>query len=741
MHTFFINTSQKSISDYDVLFDIHRETKSIITMDCLMSEWYDKEKGYVSCINHMSDMIDGHVELNNAFNLIIYIDLSETKAYSSIKRDSFHDKIREEYCRALHIIFTHVVSESIVKDLSESGRKPQSVLIMFGEEKKFTDFNVPANESSRQAVMKTLFSLMGLPEHDTIERIAKSVDGSDSADKIGDFKKLIFEACGEEIIPGIREGYSSGLDLWFDEIITEANVANANTALFNRISSVNRMESSLLGVEVISCPYDYLACRVNRTSLAISQINIVIHLLKCVEANSIYESNGDGSRKLIAFHTFTVEEIAPILIKKKLLYAEKISEIDSLTKSYTELGLSPQLSAFDYAKFGLDEYGDKATDLVISAAEPDEKKSRKSSDAASNMEAVVISGNEKKVTVEEKESRAMLSGDEFEAFDYNLDFGTDAMLKKNAKPEDYIEQAKKVRRHHLDYLKKKKLHVSKVLSNYAGRSKTNKPAMLKLGENRYASASKETRALEAVETVSDKAYETAFLQYMEFCSGRSVAVTDIEEQCDWFISRVYQIKESINKIKYVAIGLFFAMLVLYIPFFVIQFEAITKNAVSVTVAMLSVVVPIAVLYAVFAFITSLQKKKYIEAWSQFKSKSDQILSENTLAAKKYDKLLSTIIPALRWIYEYKLDVDYCVECCRVADAKIEHHRHKLYERISTIQRILSDLEVTEQYEEGSDEVVIASPESVDYTASFCSGKKNRSFYSVIDSSFFNLRNN
>ena len=741
MHTFFINTSQKSISDYDVLFDIHRETKSIITMDCLMSEWYDKEKGYVSCINHMSDMIDGHVELNNAFNLIIYIDLSETKAYSSIKRDSFHDKTREEYCRALHIIFTHVVSESIVKDLSESGRKPQSVLIMFGEEKKFTDFNVPANESSRQAVMKTLFGLMGLPEHDTIERIAKSVDGSDSADKIGDFKKLIFEACGEEIIPGIREGYSSGLDLWFDEIITEANVANANTALFNRISSVNRMESCLLGVEVISCPYDDLACRVNRTTLAISQINIVIHLLKCVEANSIYESNGDGSRKLIAFHTFTVEEIAPILKKKKLLYAEKISEIDSLTKSYTELGLSPQLSAFDYAKFGLDEYGDKATDLVISAAEPDEKKSRKSSDAASNTEAVVISGNEKKVTVAEKESRAMLSGDEFEAFDYNLDFGTDAMLKKNAKPEDYIEQAKKVRRHHLDYLKKKKLHVSKVLSNYAGRSKTNKPAMLKLGENRYASASKETRALEAVETVSDKAYETAFLQYMEFCSGRSVAVTDIEEQCDWFISRVYQIKESINKIKYVAIGLFFAMLVLYIPFFVIQFEAITKNAVSVTVAMLSVVVPIAVLYAVFAFITSLQKKKYIEAWSQFKSKSDQILSENTLAAKKYDKLLSTIIPALRWIYEYKLDVDYCVECCRVADAKIEHHRHKLYERISTIQRILSDLEVTEQYEEGSDEVVIASPESVDYTASFCSGKKNRSFYSVIDSSFFNLRNN
>ena len=77
MHTFFINTSKKELNEYDVLFDIHYEKKTLVSMECPMSDWYDGDKGYMACVKQMSDMIDGYVELNNAFNLIIYIDLSE----------------------------------------------------------------------------------------------------------------------------------------------------------------------------------------------------------------------------------------------------------------------------------------------------------------------------------------------------------------------------------------------------------------------------------------------------------------------------------------------------------------------------------------------------------------------------------------------------------------------------------------------------------------------------------------
>ena len=163
MHTFFINTSKKELNAYDVLFDIHYENKTLVSMECPMPDWYDDDKGYRTCVKQMSDMIDGYVELNNAFNLIIYIDLSENKAYSSVPKDAFHDKERDACCRAMHILFTHAVKESLVDELISSGRRPQNVLIMFGEEKKFTDFYVAVNDATRAAVMKKLFGFIGMP--------------------------------------------------------------------------------------------------------------------------------------------------------------------------------------------------------------------------------------------------------------------------------------------------------------------------------------------------------------------------------------------------------------------------------------------------------------------------------------------------------------------------------------------------------------------------------------------------
>ena len=169
MHTFFINTSKKEINEYDVLFDIHYENKKLVTMECLMSDWYDEDKGYIACVKKISDMIDGYVQLNNTFNLIVYIDLPENKAYSSIQRDAFHDKEREECCSAMRILYTHIISESIVNKLVSSGRKPQNILIMFGEEKKFTELLVVDNDPRKAGVMKQVFNFIGLPRTEDVD--------------------------------------------------------------------------------------------------------------------------------------------------------------------------------------------------------------------------------------------------------------------------------------------------------------------------------------------------------------------------------------------------------------------------------------------------------------------------------------------------------------------------------------------------------------------------------------------
>lgn len=743
MHTFFINTSKKSLNGYEVLFDIHYENKALVSMDCPMSDWYDKEKGYVACAKQMSDMIDGYVELNNAYNLIIYIDLSDNKVYSSIPRDAFHDKDREECCRAMHILFTHVISESIVEELVNSGRRPQDVLVMFGEEKKFTNFKVATNDPAKLAVMKHLFGFIGLPDTETVEKLAKEVDLCDENDKVGCFKGKIESNLGSELVPGIRGRYTDALELWYDEVINDADISMADSLLFDRISGINRTEADRTGVETVSCPYDCYACRVNKSALALSQLNIALYLLRCVETGSIYDkSMGDDDKQLLPFHGYTADEIAPVLKDKEYLYSEKVQEIETLVNSYSELKLAPKLSAFDHGKFGLDEYGDVSVSMVVDDVDSSEKEEYSDEDSAEeetkDTETVLIEGKTKKVKVVKKTGRTLFSKEEFKPFDYNFDYNSDKMLKKNLTPEQYVDQASKLRRHHLDYLKKLKIHISEALSSYAGKSKENKPALLQVGGYRYAAHGEENKVLESVESVADKAYDTILKQYMEFCAGRSVAISDIEEQCNWFVSRVHQIRESIKRIKFVAIGLLAAIFVLYLPYFIIQSDVIfnLNDPTSFAIAVCSFGIPVGILYVVFTMLTAMRKKSYIKAWNEFKSKSDAALAENKVAVEKYDKMLATVIPALRWVYEYKLDVDYCVECCNVADAKIEHHRRKLRNRIQSIENILGDLEYRDYDEEEIRYEKKKVADLIDYNVPFCSGKKNKAFYSVIESTLY-----
>ncbi len=729
MHTFFVNTSKKSLDDYEILFDIHYENRVLVSMNYAIGQWYDKEQGYLDCVRKMSDMIDGYVELNNQFNLIIYIDLSENKAYSSIQRDAFHDKERDACLRAMHTLFTHVVHETIVQELVNSGRKPQNVLIMFGEDKKFADFRVAANDPAAIAIMKNLFGFIGMPSQSVVEALAKEVEGSDAADKVEAFRQKILENRGEELIPGVLESYRSDLRLWYDGVINEADIPKANLDLFKRIQNINSVESDRIGIEAVSCPYDCYAATVNKCVLALSQLNIALYLLKCVQAESVYE-NKDAAGQVLPFRNYTVEQVAPLFKAKETQFSDKVRGIKTLSKSYAELGLAPHLSVFDNDKFGLNEYGSQAMDVVV------EKKDGSAEQAAGDAPAqaeVIIQANDREMSSVERRCRPLFTAAELKPFDYNYDDGSEALLKKRVKPQQYIQQAKQVRSHHLSYLEKLKLHVKVSLSNYAGQSEAKKAALLQVGGHRYAKPGQvEARPLEVVRDVSDQAYETILNQYMEFCAARSVAISDIEDQCDWLASRIHQIEESMKKILLVGLGVTGATLALYIPFLVLQMEQILANPATVAVAVGSLLAPVALAAAVYSALAVNQRKQYRKVWKEFKERTDDALQENTLAVQKFDQLLSTVVPSLRWVYEYKLDVEYCAECCRVAGAKIEHHRLKLLGRITAIRNILDDLEYREPEQDYRATQEQHMNDAIDYTKAFCAGEKNRKFYTVFD---------
>lgn len=736
MHTFFINTSKKAFKDYDVLLDIYYENKALVSQDCRLPDWYDAGKGYLHCVQQMSEMIDSCAELNNAYNLILYLDLSENETYSSIPTDEFHTREREACLYAMIMLFTHIIKTTIVAELTKSGRKPQNTLIMFGEDKPLVRSRENLNVPSEAKMGEMLLSLIGLPEWDAIYKLTNSLNDGSGLNQVEEFQQKVKSFYRTELIGGVRDSYEEALKLWFDEILYEASPEHAHQALFRRMNQINQIDMDRHGIEIVLCPYDGYASTVNKCALALSQLNILIYLSKCVNANSIYEEVTPGAsekRQVMEFHIYTAEELAPFFAGKKFQFSQKATEIESLSQSYSELKLAPQLMAFDHDKFGLDEYGDEAADYIVTDQTGEETENEKASDAGEHP----IQHQKKKLVMVKRQEHSLFTKDEYPAFDYRYDSDGDQMLKKDTTPEQYIEQAKKTRKHHLNYLKKLKIHISTILSNYAGKSKENKNSLLQMGGYRYArSGETEKKVLEAVEGISDKAYESALNRYIEFCANRSVAITDIEEQCDWFVSKIEQIKESLKKIKLVAIGLLIALIVLYLPFFILQFGAITENVVTITVALGSFAIPVALLYAVFTVVALVQRKKYLKAWKEFKEKSNQALEQNAIVAEKYDQLLSMVVPSLRWVYEYKLDVQFCVECCKVADAKLEHHKKKLAGRISAIRNILGDLEYQSTDQDVSSPTS-RSMEEIDYDLPFCSGKKNIEFYTILNHRFWN----
>ena len=114
------------------------------------------------------------------------------------------------------------------------------------------------------------------------------------------------------------------------------------------------------------------------------------------------------------------------------------------------------------------------------------------------------------------------------------------------------------------------------------------------------------------------------------------------------------------------------------------------------------------------------------------------MAGNKNAVKDYNLFLFTVIPALRWVYDYKLDVDYYYDCCIVAKAKLEHHRKKLSEREMAIGNIIADLDAGRGGESRPDGNGEGKPGTeIDYTKPFCTGEKNIAFYSVFTAETLN----
>ena len=746
MHTFFINTSGKELENYSDIFEIQHETRRLVSLDCPLAEWNEEETGYKACVKKMGELIDSYKDINNDFNLILYVDLLSYKKYTDIPMN----KHRERYAclKAMHSILKHYIQCTFVEEMNECGRVPREVLLIFEENQPPKDGD-ETTEDGKQLIRTYVRECVGLPEEREIDKIIYG-DGGEVTVTPQQFCEKIDSLRLSSLASNVLNSYLDHIDTFISvakgyetseyplKLLLES-IANGSPAGNDTVNSVSFITNRRAGIS-------------NKQEYTRRNLRLCFYLLSCVEEETVFDKNAVDDRNdpiIKEFPDIDWDDVASELSAKGSIFQKKYHETQRLSESFTEMKLAPPLYSFDNNRFALDEYGRRSKKFEIVDAE--EKKEEEDKSEATE-ESIVKLKDKKAVVVKDECASCLLKKEEYPLFNYRGGNFDDSRLGRKATPEQYEAEAQKLRKHHLDYLQRLKVHVSDRLSNYAGRSAENDPALLRkrkvsvaeedfddaARDYRYAKPGRpeETRKLKTVEDIAETAYTSTLLDYMEFCAGRSVAVTDIEEQCNWFVTRVRQIKESLRKIQFVALGLILAIIALYIPFAVLQWGEITKNSLTLTVALASVAIPIALLVLIVLIASAIQRKKYRKAWKEFKEKSDMVLEENAIAAEKYDRLLSVYVPTLRWVYEYKLDVEFYADCCKMARAKIGHHIQKLHDRVVTIGNIIEDLE-TDSIERGQVDQKARknSNDEIDYNVSFCSGKKNRKFYSIIDTHF------
>lgn len=685
MNTFFINTSKKQWKEYGVLFDIDDESKKLVRMDCPLADWMDPEKGYKSCFRKMGEMIDGYVELNNAFVLIVYVDLLEVCSYADILKTDGWEETRQTHASALKIAYRHLFQKTIVSDLADSGREPQEVLLMFGEEKPIRRDGVMESKPSPEDISDCLRQYLEMPKR----RTGAPQDRAPDADAPQEAETFCFvPAYTDDEIKECKR------DDRVDEFIKKAESASERARL-----------------KSVGCPYDSRACEVNKCARAADRLNIALHLLRCVFTGSIYQKKENSEEKeLIPFCSLDAAQLAALLGKREQAYAAKAEEAKQLKQKYSKLGLTPTLYAFDHAKFGLDKYGDVQTTLYKPNVEDEDFL----------------------LKVKGKSAREEVNGPSWE-------------IGKNAKAQDYLKRAAEIREYDKNFLKGLNRYVRSTLSRYAGKSSENDEPLLASGEYEYAKESgagreEETGALEFTENVCEKAYDAVRTEYMQFSAARPLSVTDLEAPYERFKKNVTRIEKSLQRIGYAAIILLVMTLVLYVPFFIIQFEAIFANVLTMSVALCSLLVPVLLLYLIFGAVALAEKKRFAKEWEKYRTVWEKAMKGNRRAISQYRQWLFTMVPALRWVYDYRSDVRYYAECCAVADAKIEHHRCKLEERIAALRNIRSDLEelAAHEYEDPAKGAKAAGGSDggeIEYGRPFCVGEKNRAFYAVIGQEF------
>lgn len=753
MHTVFINTSRAQFSGrMDVLW-MEREYKQYIAIDSPLSAACGARQGFASCALRIGEQIDIHKDINNDFNLVLYADYLEFEEYL---RPLFPDydtdyAIENTVYEVTQAALTHLLATALYQQLEEKRRLPREKMLLLLEQRqrRRVDEKDYFTEDTRTRKMDlrigVLCRLLGLPTEQEMKVMADS-----AADGAALAEALCRRAQENRVVTnGVdwQGVYAAQLETFFAEIATNKDgVSNACIGLEKAIAHLYLTDTAntLLVSPFIT---DRRSLGTNKALDTQRILLLQMFLWDCIQSRSIYAPGcRDGMRPktVPVFGEEDWRQLVTLFDAKKRGLEAKEQEVGGIRVEYQALGLAPPLYTLPGDKFGLDESGNLRKKVSVKITPPKKKEKKKKDEAEPNQEDNGPQSliDRETVELEEVEDRKQnwFEG-KYEPMDVEGEAYTDDVHGLLSAAE-YCARARDLAEHHMNFMNLLCQKVGRVTSNYAGRSLTNTPALLRkrtvsandalqdAGVNDYmytdGARQDETDVADNVIRRAKQSYLTMLLEYLKFNAARGVAMTTIKEQCEHFIARVRAIEASLKVLYIILLVMVAFVTVAYTPFLLIQWELITKNINTLLYALLSLAAPYLLLAVGYVLATVWQKRKMQKAWEELLETSRRAAEENKQAVRAYEALLTKHIPSLRWIYEYVLDVEFFRDCNRIASAKLQHHRNRLAMAAEVLGNLIEDLEYEPLRRNGP------VPElDIDYSQAFCEGR-NQKVYAIID---------
>lgn len=725
MHTVFINTTENRISGrFDSLKNA-KDLKKLMYVDCPLATWKDEDAGFESAAKQIADFIDTYNYVNNNYNLVIYADMVEFFDLLQIEYFAAEDveqALMHQLCKS---VIARLMASTVLKKLEEIGRSPVETPVLLLEMPRPKE--IPEGIDLQDRKINAMLSVLCLVSKEQLKEklIAKSEISPAVSDLVDTTKKNArIDLC---------DCYNERIQILADDVCRQSRpLERACEDLYEAIEALYKGDCS----RNLAISEYYTNKKTRRISLELlTKHNFLLqcYILDCITDGSAY-SSAKEVKQIQPLSDEEWEEIVASLDQKKKIYEAERRKIAHLNVDYVKIGLAPPLFKPANKKFGLNENGNVSSEFIIREVEEDD-----SSDKSSIMK------KREELALQKGVVRSWFDEETYKPYDTAGEEFTAELTEKTV--EEYQEKARALANHHVNLFDKFSMHVKRVMANYSCYSISNTPPVLRkrrvnMGESveesakndyKYADSNGsdkivETAAGESVIETSKRSYISMMIEYLKFDAGRGLAVKSIKEQCEWFINRIKQIDESLKKLRFI-FGVTIATLVLlYLPFLLIQWDEIVKNIDTLLIATVSLASPFVILAVCYVIAREKQKRKMEEAWKDLLEQSDKACAENREMIQAYDSLMTKYIPALRWLYEYVLDVEFHCDCCEIARAKLAHHRDKLFELIENLGNFLEDLDYL-----GKEYAPSQVETPIEYTKAFCEGEKNREFYSIIDS--------